>query len=90
MYSFSQIRIHDEFIGNVLLKYCEKGGPMKFKFFLPLIMLLVPTIVISSFLLQKHADDTMLIGGFVLLMIATSFSYYLGVRHVVKEYAVKE
>ncbi len=63
---------------------------MKFSFFLPLIMLLVPTIVISSFLLKPHFHDTMLMGGFAVLLLATAGSYYMGIRHVVKEYTEEE
>jgi len=60
---------------------------MKLSYFKSLLLLLIPTIIISSFVLKPHFHDTQLILGFIALMIGTSISYWLGIRDVVKDIA---
>lgn len=58
---------------------------MKLVYFRSLIILIVPSLVIGMIMLQPHYGDLKLMGGFFVLLIATCFSYWLGMRHVIKD-----
>lgn len=58
---------------------------MKLIYFRSLVILIVPSLVIGLIMLQPHYGDLKLMIGFFVLLFATCFSYWLGVRHVIKD-----
>jgi hypothetical protein len=57
------------------------------KHYTPLIIFLIPTIVITIilFLLEENTPSPTLIAGTVILLVAASVTYHLGIRSVLKE-----
>jgi|GEM_PF-2462203 len=56
---------------------------MKFKYFIPLISFMIPTIVISTILFVIDAPPPPVqLGGFIVLLIAVCGTYYLGLKKV--------
>jgi hypothetical protein len=59
---------------------------MKFKYFLPLITWLLPTIIISAIMFKVDAPLTdAQFGGFVALLISACVTYYLGLKVMQKD-----
>ncbi|MHA1466362.1 MAG: hypothetical protein ACTSQ2_14825, partial [Candidatus Heimdallarchaeaceae archaeon] len=55
------------------------------KQFMPLITFVVPSIIISTILFIFLPTEWYLIVGFVVLLVMASFSYYMGIKGVLKE-----
>ncbi|MBY9000346.1 MAG: hypothetical protein KGD64_05495 [Candidatus Heimdallarchaeota archaeon] len=55
------------------------------KQFMPLITFVVPSIIISVILFVLLPTDWYLIFGFAVLIIMASFSYFMGIKGVLKE-----
>ncbi len=58
---------------------------MKFKYIVPLITFLIPTIIITAFLFYHDPPAPILMGGFVLLLIGVCGSYFMGIQKVLKD-----
>ncbi|MGD0280197.1 MAG: hypothetical protein ABSC11_12930 [Smithella sp.] len=59
---------------------------MKLKFFYPLFLLIIPTVVISTimFMIQDPPPPIQLV-GFYILLLCTCVTYWLGIRSVIKD-----
>ena len=55
------------------------------KQFMPLITFVVPSIIISIVLFILMPPHWSMILGFVVLLVMASFSYYMGIKGVLKE-----
>jgi uncharacterized membrane protein YfcA len=55
------------------------------KQFMPLITFVVPSIIISIILFVLLPTEWYMIVGFAVLVIMASFSYYMGIKGVLKE-----
>ncbi len=62
-----------------------KEWPMKIVYFRSLVLLIVPSLIIGMIMLRPHYGDVKLMAGFFVLLAATCFSYWLGLRHVIKD-----
>lgn len=62
---------------------------MKIVYFRSLVLLIVPTLVIGLIMLRPHYNDAALMTGFGALIIGTCLSYWLGMRHVIKDLSGK-
>jgi hypothetical protein len=58
---------------------------MKFKFFVPLIGFIVPTIVITLILFTLEPPHISQRIGFIFLVLGACGSYYLGVKNVLDD-----
>ena len=59
---------------------------MKFKLFVPLLIFLISTIILSAVLfILTEPPPPILLGGLVVLLIGASFSYYSGVKAALEE-----
>lgn len=59
---------------------------VKFKFFVPLLIFLISTIILSAVLfIVTEPPPPILLGGLVVLLIGACFSYYSGIKEVLKE-----
>ena len=59
---------------------------MKFKLFIPLLIFLISTIILSAVLfILTEPPPPILLGGLVVLLIGASFSYYSGVKAALEE-----
>ncbi|NHI94846.1 MAG: hypothetical protein EAX96_20320 [Candidatus Lokiarchaeota archaeon] len=54
----------------------------KLKYFTPLIIFLIPTIIISIFLFLYTQAEIITIIGFIILLIGACGSYYMGLKSV--------
>ena len=54
----------------------------KMKYYTPLIIFLIPTIIISIFLFIFTTADVITIIGFIILLIGACGSYYMGLKAV--------
>jgi len=63
---------------------------MKLVYFRSLALLIIPSLVIGMIMLRPHYGDPQLMIGFFVLLIATCFSYWLGMRHVIKDITEKK
>ncbi|MHA1347738.1 MAG: hypothetical protein ACTSVO_03455 [Candidatus Heimdallarchaeaceae archaeon] len=59
----------------------------KLKQFMPLITFVIPSIIITVilFIFIQPAPHWSMIVGFVVLLIMASFSYFMGIRGILKE-----
>jgi len=58
---------------------------LKFKYFVPLITLIVPTLIITAILFTIDPPSFLTIGGFVILIISTCGTYFMGIKAVLKD-----
>ena len=58
---------------------------LKFKYFIPLIMFVVPTLIITAFVFSIEAPGTLTLLGYANLIISVIVTYYLGLRSVIKD-----
>jgi hypothetical protein len=58
---------------------------MKIKYFTPLIMFIVPTVVASAMMWPPAAMQVKLIGGFVIMVFSMVITYFYGIRAVLKD-----
>jgi hypothetical protein len=63
---------------------------MKPVYFRSLALLIVPSLIIGMIMLRPHYGDLQLMTGFFVLLIATCISYWLGLRHVIKDLTEKK
>ena len=54
----------------------------KLKYYTPLIIFLIPTIIISILLFTFTAADIVTIIGFIVLLVSACGTYYLGLKAV--------
>ncbi|MBA7515876.1 hypothetical protein ES705_07921 [subsurface metagenome] len=57
----------------------------KFKQFIPLITFVVPSIIISIIMFVLMKTEWTMIVGFVVLLLSACFTYFMGIRGVLKE-----
>lgn len=58
---------------------------LKRKHFQPLILFVVPTIIITIVLFILEPPSPTMLVGFIILLIAASATYYMGIRGVAKD-----
>jgi len=58
---------------------------LKFKYFQPLLLFVIPTIIITVIIFLLDPPSLTIIIGFCILLIAAIGTYYLGIRSVLKE-----
>ena len=58
---------------------------LKFKYFHPLLLFVIPTIIITITLFWLEPPSTAIFIGFCVLLVAAIGTYYLGIRGVLKE-----
>jgi EamA domain-containing membrane protein RarD len=58
---------------------------MKFKFFVPLIGFVVPTLIITAILFHLEPPHISQKIGFCILMIAVCSTYYMGIKAVLDD-----
>ncbi len=59
---------------------------MKFKYFIPLLTFIIPTVIISAILfIVTEPPPPIQLAGFVILLIAACGTYVMGVRGVLKD-----
>jgi len=58
---------------------------MKIKYFFPLVLFIVPTVIASAVIWPPAAMQTKLIGGFAIMIISMIMTYFYGIRAVLKD-----
>ena len=58
---------------------------LKFKYFIPLIMLIVPTLIITPIVWSLEPPGILTVLGFTSLIISVVVTYYLGLKAVIKD-----
>lgn len=58
---------------------------LKFKYFYPLVLFVISTLIISIILFILEPPSTAILIGFCVLLIAAIGTYYLGIRGILKE-----
>lgn len=58
---------------------------MKIKYFIPLILFIVPTVIVSPILWPPEAVHVVPIGGFVVMIISMVMTYIYGIQSVLKD-----
>ncbi len=59
---------------------------MKFNYFFPLITFLIPTIIITTVLFIYIPPEPIMLVGFIILLIAASSTYLMGIKAVIKDW----
>jgi hypothetical protein len=58
---------------------------MKIKYFIPLVLFIVPTVIISAIMWPSAAMQVELIGGFLIMILSMVMTYFYGIRAVLKD-----
>ena len=58
---------------------------LKFKYFVPLLTFLIPTIIITPIIWIFETPGFITIIGFTALIISVVVTYYMGIRAVIKD-----
>ena len=55
---------------------------MKIKYFIPLLLFIIPTVIISAIMWPPAAMQAKLIGGFAVMILSMAMTYFFGIRAV--------
>ena len=58
---------------------------MKIKYFIPLVLFIVPTVIISAIMWPPAAMQVKLIGGFLIMILSMVMTYFYGIRAVLND-----
>jgi hypothetical protein len=58
---------------------------MKIKYFLPLVLFIVPTALVSAAMWPPAAMQAKFIGGFVFMILSMIMTYFSGIRAVLND-----
>jgi hypothetical protein len=58
---------------------------MRLKYFTPLLLFIVPTMIISALMWPPAAMQAKLIGGFAVMILSMAMTYFYGIRAVLND-----
>ena len=58
---------------------------MKIKYFIPLVLFIIPTLIASAVMWPPAAMQVRLIGGFILMLLSMIGTYFSGIRAVLND-----
>lgn len=58
--------------------------PLKLHYFVPLVLFIIPTIIISAVLFTFEPPSTLTFIGFIALVVSAAGVYYMGIKRVLE------